>query len=508
VPADTGEAAESGSLGTRLDQLGPLPASDFEPLRGPDVGLRVIRGATVRGAGYALGMLLTAAGSVFLLRHLGVADFGRYMTVTSLIAIVGGLTDAGLTAVGGRDLAVRPPGEGRRRLLANLLGLRLVLTPLGVLVAFVFAIAAGYDRSLVLGTALAGIGLVLISCQSTMTLPLSVDLRIGRLTATEVIKQAAMLLSIVLLVAAGAGLSPFFAVSIAVGLVALVVTRPLVGRSFVWRPAFDRAEWRTLIHEALPLAAAVVVGVLYFRLLIVLMSLLATDVATGLFATSFRVTEILYSVATLAVTVALPVLAVAAAERARLRYMLQRMIEVSVIASCYLTVVVVIVAEPVLQLLGGDQYRDAAPVLRIQVFALIPVFLGQVCVVGLISIRRTSLQAIANGLAIPLMVALGLVLIPLYDATGAAITALVAETGYALALLILLVRSETTLRPSFGFLWKVALASGLAAAAWFVPGLPAPGTAVVATFLYAVALWATRAIPREVFDAFLLRDGA
>src|SRR6266545_2316014 len=435
VPADrTGETAKSESLDPRLDQLGPLPPSDFEPLREPDVGLRVIRGATLRGVGYALGMLLTAVASIFLLRHLGVADFGRYMTVVSLIAIVGGLTDAGLTAVGGRDLAVRPPGEERRRLLANLLGLRLVLTPLGVLVALAFAIAAGYDRTLVLGTVLAGIGLVLISCQGTMTLPLAVDLRIGRLTATEVIKQATMLLGIMLLVAAGASLSPFFAVSIAVGFVALVVTPPLVGGSFVWRPAFDRLEWRTLIHEALPLAAAVVIGVLYFRLLIVLTSLLATAVETGLFATSFRVTEILYSVATLAVTVALPVLAIAAEEPTRLRYMLQRMIEVAVIAASYLIVLVVIIAEPVLHLLGGDQYRDAAPVLRIQVFALIPVFLAQVCVVGLISIRRVSVQAVANGLAVPLMVALGLVLIPLYDATGAAITALVAETGYALAL--------------------------------------------------------------------------
>jgi O-antigen/teichoic acid export membrane protein len=500
-----GGTGDSASLDVTLEQPDALPESDFEPLQSPDVGLRVIRGATLRGGGYALGMLLTATASIFLLRHLGVADFGRYMTVTSLVAIVGGLTDAGLTAVGGRDLALRPPGPERGRLLANLLGLRLLLTPLGVLVAIAFAIVAGYDHTLVVGTLLAGAGLVLVSCQATMTLPLSVGLRIGRLTATEVIKQAAMLLGIVVLVAAGAGLSPFFAVSVAVGLVTLAVTPTLVGRDFVWRPAFDRAEWRTLIREALPLAAAVVVGVLYFRLLILLMSLLSTDVATGLFATSFRVTEILYGIATLAVTVALPVLAVAAEERARLSYMLQRMIEVSVIAACYLIVVVVIVAEPVLRLLGGGQYRAAAPVLRIQVFALLPVFLAQVCVVGLISIRRSSIQAAANAFAVPIMLGLGLVLIPRYQATGAAVAALVAETGYFLALLVLLVRSDPSMRPSFRFLWKVAVACGLAAAATFVPGLPTLVTAVAATLFYIVGLCMSRAIPREVFDAFTPR---
>ena len=73
-------------------------------------------------------VVLTAIASVFLLRYLGVVEFGRYVTVLSLIAIVSGVTDAGLTAVGARDLALRPMGEPRERLLANLLGLRLVLT--------------------------------------------------------------------------------------------------------------------------------------------------------------------------------------------------------------------------------------------------------------------------------------------------------------------------------------------------------------------------------------------
>jgi O-antigen/teichoic acid export membrane protein len=496
----------SDGLDSGLDSPAVLATS--EPLRSSDVGLKVIRGGTVRVAGYGLGTVFTAAASVLLLRYLGVVDFGRFMTVSSLVAIVSGVADAGLTAVGARDLALRPRGEERRRLVANLLGLRLTLTPVGVLAATGFAIVAGYGRTLVLGTVLAGVGLMLASCQATMTLPLSVELRIGRLTASEVLKQAAMLVGIALLVVAGAGLAPFFAVPIAVGLTVLAATPLLVGRTVVWRPAFDRRVWRTLTREALPLAASIVMGVLYFRLLIVLMSLLATAVATGLFATSFRICEMLYSVFTLVVTVALPVLAVAAEDRSRLRYMLQRMIEVAVISACYLVVVVFMVAEPVLDLLGGSQYRAAAPVLRIQVFALIPVFVAQVCTVVLISVRRQSAQALASAFALVLVFGFGVVLIQAYDATGAAIAAVVAETGYALALLLLLVRRDPSLRPNFRFLWKVGVASALAAAAALLPGLPGLATAVVATVGYALGLWFTAAIPSEVVDAFVLRNRA
>lgn len=502
---DVDGAAELVPLEVALEQPGALPTVHFEPLRSADVGVRLIRGGAVRAAGYGLGMVLTAIASIFLLRYLGVANFGHYITVVSLIAIVSGVTDAGLGAVGGRDAALRPPGEERRKLLANLLGLRLVLTPLGVIGATAFAIAAGYGRTLVLGTLFAGVGLVLTSCQATMTLPLYVELRMGRLAATEILKQAVMLVSIAVLVAAGAGVLPFFGVFIVVGLAALAFTRPLVGRGLVWRPAFDRAEWRMLTREAIPLAAALVMNIVYFRLLIVLMSILAAEIATGLFATSFRVLEILYGISALVATVALPVLALAAQERARLQYMLQRMIEVSAIAACYAVIIVMIVAGPVLEILGGSQYRDAAPVLRIQVFALIPMFLSQVLQVGFIAIRRQSAQVVASGIALVLLLVLGLALIPLYDATGAAVAAVIAEAGLAIALLVLLIRCDPLLRPTAGFVWKVAIACGLGSTAVLIPGLPSLAAAAIATVLYAAGLWATGAIPPELLDAIVRR---
>jgi O-antigen/teichoic acid export membrane protein len=479
-----------------------LPA-DLVETTGPDVGLKVIRGTSIRGLGYGVGMALTALSSIFLLRYLGVADFGRYMTVTSIVAIAGGLTDAGLTAVGTRELATRS-AEERKSLMANLLGLRLVVTPLGVVVAVVFALVAGYDTTIVLGTVVAGVGLVLIAVQGTMVIPLMVDLQIGRVTLIEVARQAAMLVGIVLLVGAGAGLLPFFGVSIGVGLVALGLMPFVAGQGVAWRPAIVLREWRTLVVEALPLAAAVVVGIIYFRLLIILMSLLSSDVETGLFATSFRVVEILYGIATLAVTVALPVLAGAAADRKRVQYMIQRLVEVSVISSTYLVLMVFLLAEPVLRILGGVQYTAAVPVLRIQSLALLPVFLGQVIVVGLIAVHRQSIQLIANCLAIPLLVVLGLTLIPARGAQGGAIAAVVAEFGFALSLLVLFVRQEPTLRPKFGFLWKIAIVSAMGAAGAFVPwilDLPSLVEASVATVAFAIGLLVTDAVPPEVRDA-------
>jgi O-antigen/teichoic acid export membrane protein len=475
-------------------------------LRSPDAGARVIRGGAVRGIGYAIGVGLTAVASVFLLRYLGVDDFGRYVTVLSLMAIVSGITDAGLTAVGARELALRPPGEPRRRLLANLIGLRLVLTPIGVAAAVVFAVAAGYDRTLVIGTLVAGVGLVMINAQATLMLPLSVELRIVQLTFAEVLKQAVAVVVIGLLVAAGASLGPFFIVQIAVGVVVLAVTPWLVGKRWFVSPAYERSEWRSLLGEALPIAVFLVMNVLYFRVLIILMSLLATATATGLFATSFRIYETLFGLPSLVLSVALPMLATVRADRERLRYQLQRMVEVGLIAAAYLLLMVVLLAGPIIRLLGGVEYLDAAPVVRIQGIALVAVFLGQVFQLGLIAISRQGALAVANGVALALVVALGLVLIPPYEEIGAAVAAVIGESTLTLLLLLALARADRRLVPHFGFAWKVALAAAVAAAGFFVPLPPVLG-AVLVTALFAAGVWLTGVLPAEVTEALLGSTG-
>jgi O-antigen/teichoic acid export membrane protein len=168
----------------------------------------------------------------------------------------------------------------------------------------------------------------------------------------------------------------------------------------------------------------------------------------------------------------------------------------------FLAVFTVIVARPMIELLGGSEYGEAAPILRIQAFALVAVFLGQVWQLGLISIRRQSALVLANGVALVLVIVLGLLLVSAYDATGAAVAAVVAETVLATMLFVLLARSDRTLRPELGFLWKPALAAALMAALLLVPGLPVAVSAAVGTIVFALAIWFTRALPAEVLDAF------
>ncbi|MGI8730287.1 MAG: hypothetical protein ACR2LK_09915, partial [Solirubrobacteraceae bacterium] len=78
----------------------------------PQAGPKVIRGSVLRVLGYGAGVLLSVGSAAILLRYLPVADFGRYAAALSLVTIVAGLTDAGMTSIGVREYTVRE-GEDR-----------------------------------------------------------------------------------------------------------------------------------------------------------------------------------------------------------------------------------------------------------------------------------------------------------------------------------------------------------------------------------------------------------
>jgi hypothetical protein len=143
-----------------------------------DAGPAALRGGALRTAGYAAGLIVSLVSVPILIRHLGVADFGRYTTVVALVAIAAGITEGGLNAIVQREY-VTLTGERRVVALRQLLGIRILLTLAGVGAATAFGVVAGYDEVLVLGIIAAGAGLLLASVQAMFTSVLQAAVRLG-----------------------------------------------------------------------------------------------------------------------------------------------------------------------------------------------------------------------------------------------------------------------------------------------------------------------------------------
>jgi O-antigen/teichoic acid export membrane protein len=476
-----------------------------DTLRGAGVGARLVRGGIQRSAAFVATNLLTAVGSVFLLRRLGVAGFGRYGTVMAITAIVLGVTDAGLTVTGSRELALRD-GPQRHRLLSNIVGARLVFTAAGVALAVAFTVLAGYGHDVVAGTAIAGTGAVLISTQAALLLPLSVDLLNGRLALNELIRQFVLVAGFVALGVAGAGILPFFAMQVVAGVAVLVAAPALVGRHRLVRPAFEWGEWRTLAVIALPLAVSAVMATIYLRLLVVLTSLIASAYQTGLLATSARIYELIAALPLLVAGIAVPVLTVAARENEeRFGYVLQRMTEVAVVGGIGIALTLSLAAGQIVVLLGGHQFRAAVPVLRIQSVAILTIFVISAWVNALIAMHRQRVVALATLAGLAALTIAGVPLTALFAAKGAAAAADVADVALAITVLVVLRRAGPGRLIDWRFAPRACLALGVALTAGLLSPLPGIGQAAVAAAVLAVAALALRLVPPEVTEALRAR---
>ncbi len=471
-------------------------------------GPAALRGSALRGGGYVLGILLTLASAPLLIRHLGVADFGRYVTVVSLVTLVTGLTEGGLTAIALREWATQH-GETRARLMRNLLGIRLSITAIGVVLAVAFAVAAGYREALVVGTVLVGVGFLLQAVANLLMVALQGELRFGWVTAIELGRQVVTVALIVGLVVAGAALVPFFAIFIAAGVVGLAMTVWLVGARMPLRPRWDMSEAWPLIRDSVPYAAAVAANIVYFRIAIIIMSLIATAKQTGYFATSFRVVEVLVAVPALAVGAAFPILARSAAnDRARFGHAVRRIFEIALIAGVWIALVIELAAPTIMQILAGDEGEPAVAVLRIQGIALVATFVAVAAAYPLLSLRRHRALLLANGVALVASAGLTFAFVPLWEARGAALAAVLAEVCLAVVQTAVLVRSSPDARPSFGAIPVVVLAAAAGAAPLAIPGLHPGARAVLGTALYFAIIALGRKFPPELRHALMRRPAS
>lgn len=483
----------------------PIAVVESDLLGSSAAGPAALRGSVLRTGAYVLGILLSLISAPLLVRHLGVADFGRYVSVLSLVTIVSGFTEGGLNSIVLREFATLS-GARQRQMMRSAVGMRIVLTLLGVAVVVAFAAVAGYGATLVLGALLAGFGLVLQLLQSLLSVTLQAELRFGWASAAELVRQVVNVALLVGLVLAGAGVLPLLAVAIPASAVSLLFTLPLVIGQTSLRPSFHLGRWWHLLRETIPWAVISAVNVVYFRVSIVLMSVVAGAVQTGYFATSFRITEVLVGIPGLVIGAAFPILARAQRDdRARFDYASGRIFELALLAGVWLVLCLEVGAEFAIHVLAAHKADPAIVVLRIQGAAVLATFVAVACGFPLLTLRRYRAVLMSNLLALAISASLTLALAPSLGARGAALAALVAELGLAVSQAVMLRRAADGVALSLMTVVVAGVAGGAAVAVGLLlPVHPLIGI-VVASAVYFAILALLGRFPPEVAEILSAR---
>ncbi len=420
----------------------------------------------------------------------------------ALGAITTGLTDAGLTLIGQREYVAAPDPLARRALASDIIGIRLCLTPVVAALLVLFCVVAGYPSSVVLGTGILGLSVVVANVTLGLTIPMAAELRFGAITLVEVVRQVAIVAGNVVVVVVAGSLPELFGIQLAAAACGCAVAATAVARGAVGLPVPNRERWSSLLREAAPMGLALVLGALYLRVLLVLTSLVAGPMQTGLFAASNRVIEVLVGIPAFVVGAAFPLMVRASVDDiGRLRGVLQTTLETTWFLASGLVILLLVAPGSVVEMLGGHAYAPAAGVLRLQALSLLGSYVSVVWTTALVVIRRQASLLVVNGAALVAVLAGGGALIALSGARGAALASAVGEFLIAVVAQWMLTRANRVLRPNPRFLAKNALGWLGAGLITLVPGLPAPVVAVMASITYGGVLALTRGLPAPVEGA-------
>ena len=421
-----------------------------------------MRNTVVRASGEIVGKLASLALFAALARIAGASELGVFVLAFAYVQIA--LTPVEL---GFERYLLRQVASDRGnidRLLVDIFVLRIALAIPVVALAMAGTWVLGYDAITRETVAVLFGGLVIDLLTRTVFSVFAGIERFAPVAATVVLQRVGGAILGLGALSLGYGVvavAVAYTAGAAVGLavVGVLLVRAVGAPKRTIRPR----GWKRLAVASSPFAIQDVFTVLLFKLDAVLLSLLATDAAVGLYGAAYRLFE-----STFFITYSL-----AGAFSAMFTYlgpdtdpslatMFRRSIKLALVALIPCAVIFAVLAEPVSRLLFGAELAGAADALRLLAAAV--VLLGVVTLSSSLLVSRGSPRSVIvlTAAVVVLNITLNLVLIPDFAERGAAAAMLASEAVFAVAALILAARRAGRLR--FATLLADAVAAGAAMA--------------------------------------------
>lgn len=451
--------------------------------------------------GEVLGKLSTLVLFSVLARHLGVADFGVFSFGIGL-----GLLLASFAALGLDSRLVQLAGHDPESLpdrLASLLAIRLALATVVVVVTAVVLVAVpdrpGGPTPVLLLLVAAGCADTLV--EAFRAAAISRHVQTGP-AVVLVLQRLAALGLVLLALLLGGGLVAMAAAYLAASVLGVLLMATTAARRAGVRPRLSGMSRPYAADFARSLSVTGVndiVSMALFRIDVVLLAVIAGDVAVGHYTAAYRLLETVLFISWSIGRVIMP----AIADRRAGAPDPSRTVSAALVlvGAIYLPYAALVLTrgEDLVRLLFGEAFVEPAVV---QLLALAPLLFGlaQVGVSALLALSPDPAVLLASALALVANIGLNLVLVPRYGAAAAAAVTTVSYGVQALVLLRALGRRIPS-RP-VGRSLLVSTGAAVVAGAVMLAPLPALLAMALGGVAYALVWWAvTRRWDLPTYDA-------
>ncbi len=433
------------------------------------------------------------AGTVVIARELSPADWGGYSLIFGVLGILALVVDLQVGRVVLRRLV--PARDDAGAVLGSYTSLRIVMGVVALVAGIGFVAGAGYDATIIAGTAVVGTGMVFMSPAAGLRVWFQARLWMHPVAVASVLGALVQLALVLVVTTAPRPTITRFAAAFVAGQVMVLAwqVRALRRQHVTFSLRVEPRVWWVWLKEAVPIAIGFGLATLYYKLDIVMLGQLDTLTAVGQYGIGYKFADF---ATYLPIALLNPVLTVMVSawpdDGATLRRHFRQAFVVLFVAGVAIAVGFALVAHPLVELVYGARFLPAVGAARLLVAAATIQFFTHLAFVTLVAIGRNRPYALVCLAGLAVNAGLNLALIPRHSFRGSAVATVITECLVAVVLLVALARSPGVVVVPWQVITRT-LTAGLAMAAAYLGVavvLPWPVAAVVSGAAFLAVLHA------------------
>lgn len=458
-----------------------------------------------------MSLMLVAA----LTRYLGVAGYGQYTTIFAYTQFFAVLADFGFFWFLVREIA--KTNTDHDKITNNVLTFRSLVAFLIFSLAFLIALFIPQYHDLRLGIGIIAAASFWMTLNGTYVGIFQNKLRMDKAALTDILGRTVILALVLFQIKTNASLNQILWVYFLGNLINFVSSAWLGKVYLHFRPSFDFIYWKKIFWECLPISVVTILGMIYFKIDTVILSLLKSSTDVGIYGPPYKVLEILLLVPAIFMGNVFPIITrYIDDQNERLAPAFQKAFDFLVLLAVPIVVGVIFTAPRIIHIVAGPDFMTAhtispvmgipatsALVLQILIVAVGISYLSHLFGYSVIAVGKQVKLIWPNLFLVFFNIGLNLILIPKFSYIGAGLVTVFTEV-LVIILYWRVLRQYLKIKIHPGVLWKVILSAIILALVlkylaflnlWFLVPLGA--------LVYGGSLWLVRGISKEMIKSLI-----
>jgi O-antigen/teichoic acid export membrane protein len=445
------------------------------------------------------GVALIAGGvSIYAIRNFSTSSWGHYSTALALVALFAIFSGSGLAPLALREMTAAP---GRQAEILGRTFEALVCTSV-VALAGLFATVAvlGYSRDVLVLILVLAPSLFLDPALGNFGAAFNARSRLDYVALFQIAQAIVYGTLAVVVIASSLGVTGLafstVAASFSAGILALVLLRAKLGVRPQLRQGASNV-W-AFLRAAVPIAGINLVAVVYARVDIVMLSVLATSSKVAFYTVPYGLVRLSWLLPSVVSAAFFPLLSRRLeSDREEAAYLFFLVVRVFFFLSLPIALALALSSPTLLPFVFGDPYSQSVPVLQIMAWTSVFGFQNYVLWYGILAARKERAVLFIQIAGLVVNVAINAVAIPLYGPSGAATALLISDLIVIMGQAAVVHRSLFPV-PFAGLLAKPAVAGIVVVpVAVLIASRTAVGGAVIGAVAYVAILLALRYVTLE-----------